>query len=269
MSLPLERWAKQAVLLEREAIDSGKRGVFLSPREVEPVESRKVLDDLRDFAILQRLKRESRVRYRTLMESGEPLNMPESTYGGLLAIPPGATITTTAMSGTANLWPQAVYTPLPANAFLCPQAYRIAVCAKITTSTSPGNIGFDPRIGAGTWTTGGTAITGTTLGATGNVALTASITNAFYYILGDLTVRSIGAPGANAVVVGMFHAMSTQGTSAGLAGPAAVGTGMNLMFGGTSVSFDFTTAQGLGLGAVHTVTTITHNVEQIHWMDWN
>jgi hypothetical protein len=68
----------------------------------------------------------------------------------------------------------------------------------------------------------------------------------------------------------MFQYISTQGTSGGLAGPAAVGTGHNLMCGGTAVTPDVqTTGQSFQLGAVHTVTTITHNVEQIHWCDWN
>jgi hypothetical protein len=55
---------------------------------------------------------------------------------------------------------------------LAPQVYRVAIAAKITTSTSPGNIGFNPLINNdGTWTTGGTAVSGgSTLGATGNVA---------------------------------------------------------------------------------------------------
>lgn len=254
MALPIEKWAKQAVLLEKKL-------------DFTPVASARVWDDLRDAAELQRAT--WRRRENDIMQSGVPVNMPEGTYGGLIAYPPGATVTTTSINGTANLWPQAVYTPLPVNSFLTPQAYRVAVIAKITTAASPGNLGLDPRVGAGTWTTGGTAITGTTLGASGNVALTASITNAFYYLVGDLTIRSVGAPGANASIVGMFHYCSSQATAGGLAGPAVVGTGHNLLFGGTGVSFDFTTAQGFGLGAVHTVTTITHNVEQVHFMDWN
>jgi 6-phosphogluconate dehydrogenase (decarboxylating) len=67
----------------------------------------------------------------------------------------------------------------------------------------------------------------------------------------------------------MFHFISTQGTSGGLAGPAAVGTGMNLMFGGTTATFDSTVLESLQFGATHTVTTITHNVDQLHFMDWN
>lgn len=254
MGLPLERWARQAVDLEKIG-------------DYSPVASIKVHDDVET---LKHLHRQTWARREIeLRESGVPMNMPEGTYGGLLSYPNAATITTTSINGTANLWPGAVFASFPPNMYLTPQAYRIAVAAKITTSTSPGNIGFDPRIGASTWTTGGTAISGTTLGASTNVALTASITNAFYVIVGDMTVRTAGVPGANWTAVGMFHFVSTQATSAGLAGPAIVGAGMNLLFGGTNASFDGSIAQGFQIGAVHTVATITHNVEQIHVMDWN
>jgi hypothetical protein len=197
--------------------------------------------------------------------------MAEGTYGAMMAYPNPATVTTTSISGTVNLWPQTIYTPIPPNGTLAPQAYRLIVAAKITTAATPGNIGFNPTIGAtGAWTTGGTGVAGgATLGASGNIALTASITNAFYYIVGDFTVRSVGLPGANTTAVGMFHYVSTQGTSGGVAGPAAIGTGHNLLFGGTNASFDNSVNSGLSMGAVHTVTTITHNIEQIHGCDWN
>ena len=43
------------------------------------------------------------------------------------------------------------------------------------------------------------------------------------------------------------------------------------MFGGTNATVDTQLGgtQSFQLGGVHTVTTITHNIEQIHWMDWN
>jgi hypothetical protein len=254
MALPIERWARQAYLLEQQG-------------KYEPVASSRILTDISELAKLQRLTWEE--REKQILASGQPYAMPEGIYAALLAYPNVQTVTTTSINGTANLWSNLIYTPIAANSILAPQAYRVAVCAKITTSTSPGNIGFNPLLNSvGTWTTGGTAVSGgSTLGATGNVALTASITNAFYTIIGDLTVR---AGGTTSSVVGMFHAISTQGTSAGLAGPAAVGTGMNLMFGGTAATPDLqTTGSSFQLGAVHTVTTITHNIEQIHWMDWN
>lgn len=269
MALPIERWAKQAARLERK-IRFGPGGIEdVGP--LMPVASAKVLDDVKAMMDMHRLQ--WRERQRLIAEDGLLTAMAEGTYGALMAYPPAATVTTTSINGTVNLWPQATFTPIPANGVMAPQAYRIIVCAKITTSTSPGNIGFEFRIGStGSWTTGGTAIgtTGPTLGASGNVALTASITNAFYYIIGDFTIRTVGNPGANSTAVGMFQYVSTQATSGGLAGPAAVGTGHNLLFGGTNASFDSTVAgAGLALGAVHTVTTITHNVEQVHAQDWN
>ena len=255
MSLPLDRWAK-------EAIEQEQLGNFHLP-----VADTRVLQDIEDLKLLHRMTWAR--RQREIILAGLPMGMPEGTYGGLLAYPPAQTITTTSISGTANLWSNLVYTPIPQNSVLAPQAYRIAVSAKITTSTSPANAGWNPLINsAGTWTTGGTAVSGgNTMGATGNVALTASITNAFYYMVGDITIRSAGTTSS---IVGMFHIASTQATSAGLAGPAVVGAGFNLLFGGTTVTPDVqTTAQSFQLGAIHTVTTITHNVEQIHWMDWN
>jgi hypothetical protein len=254
VALPIERWAKQAA--DRE-----------SRFEWEPVASSRILADLGELDRLYRLT--WRRRQIELLSSGQPLNMPEGTYAGLGSYPNAQTITTTTLSGTVNLWSNLIYTPIPANSIMAPQAYRIAVCAKITTVASPANIGFNPLINsAGTWTTGGTAVSGgSTLGATGNVALTASITNAFWMVVGDLTSRSAGTSSS---VVAMLRYESTQATTGGLAGPAAVGAGHNLVFGGTAVTVDTqTTAQSFQLGAVHTVTSITHNIEQIHFMDWN
>lgn len=259
MSLPIERWAKQAVNLE----------YLGEPQKL--VASKNVLDDVMDLAALH--KQTWKIRMLRMKEEGFPTAMAEGTFGQMMGFPNPATISTTTINGTVNLWPQSLYTPIPANLQLAPQAYRIIVSAKITTAATPGNIGFDPRVGStASWTTGGTAIgaTGASLGASGNIALTASITNAFYYIVGDVTLRTVGIPGANTTAVGMFHYASTQGTSGGLAGPAAVGTGHNLMFGGTNGSFDSTlSGAGLAFGGVHTVTTITHNIEQIHGCDWN
>lgn len=257
MSLPIEKWARQAVDLEYVG------------RPDKIVASTAVLDDVRDLAMLH--KATWKRRERRMAEEGFPTMMAEGTYGALMAYPNPATITTTSISGTVNLWPQLIYTPIPVNGMLAPQAFRIIVCAKITTVATPGNFGLVPTIGAtGAWTTGGTAVAGgASLGASGNVALTASITNAFYYVIGDITIRSVGAPGANSTAVGMFHLNSTQNTAAGVAGPAPATAAYSLLFGGTNASFDTTIAGGISFGAVHTVTTITHNVEQLHGCDWN
>jgi hypothetical protein len=255
MPLPLERWARQAVEAEREL-------------DFNPVADSRVLADIESLKTLHRMTWAR--RQRELEQSGEFLAMAEGTYGALLAYPPGSVITTTSISGNVNLYPNLVYAPIMANSMLTPQAYRMMIVAKITTSTSPANLTITPLINSvGTWTTGGTAVSGgQTLGATGAVALTASITAAFYAIVGDITVRSSGTLSA-CTAVGMFHYISTQGTSGGLAGPAAIGTGHNLLFGGTTATFDGQVTESLQFGATHTVTTITHNIDQLHFMDWN
>jgi hypothetical protein len=257
MPHPFERWAREAVDLE-----------YLG-RPDKLNASPRVLQDIDDLKVLHQATHKRRMRQ--IREEGFPVAMAEGTYGAMMAYPNAATITTTSISGTVNLWPQLIYTPIPANGIMFPQAYRLIVAAKVTTSTSPGNFGLNPTIGAtGAWTTGGTAVAGgATLGASGNVALTASITNAFYYVIGDVTIRAGGAPGSNTTAVGMFHLNSTQNTAAGVAGPSPATAAYSLLFGGTNASFDSSIASGLSLGAVHTVTTITHNVEQIHGCDWN
>lgn len=254
MSLPLERWAREAVTKEQLL-------------EFAPVASKKVLEDIADLKELQLATWQE--RQRRILDSGQPYMMPEGIFAALLAYPNAQTVTTTSMNATVNLWPNLVYSPIPQNGVLAPQAYRVAIIAKITTVASPGNIQLNPLINStGTWTTGGTAVSGgNSMGAFSATALTASITNAFYTVLGDVTIRTTGTTGS---CVGMFHYLSTQATSGGLAGPAVIGAGHNILFGGTAITPDFqTTAQSFQLGAIHTVTSITHNIEQIHWMDWN
>lgn len=263
MSLPLERWARQAVDLEY----AGRGGQIVA--------SRRVLDDIGDLAVMH--KATWRQRERRMRDEGVPQAMAEGTYGAMMAYPNPATVTTTSISGTVNLWPQLIYTPIPANGVMSPQAYRIIVGAKLTTVATPANLGWVPTIGAtGAWTTAGTAVVGgATLGSITALPLTASITNAFYMVVGDITIRTVGNAGANSTAVGMFHYFSTQDGSAGIAGPGGVSVHAtaasrhNALFGGTNASFDSTIASGFSLGATHTVTTITHNVEQIHGCDWN
>lgn len=251
MALPFERWAKQAVSLERKG-------------EFAPVAPTSVLDDVADLARLQRATWKQ--RQRAIDDTGDPTAL-EGVYAGLNAYPPAAALSVTSINGTAALWTSSLFTPIPANAILAPEAYRIAVTGNITTVATPGNIGFDPRIGAGS--TGGSAVAGTSLGASNNVALTASISNAYFYIIGDITMRTVGAPGANSTAIGMFHYASSQNTAGGTAGATNGQIGHNILFGHTSASFDSSVAGGFSLGAVHTVTTITYSVQQIHWMSWN
>jgi hypothetical protein len=232
MGLPIERWAKQATLLDSV------------PRRVQE-------SDLLDIARYQhqfwhRMGRELR---------NEPTAL-ESLYGGLLATPPAAQISTTSINGEVGIWSAAVYTPIPANTLMVPETFRIAVTGQCTTVATPGNATWTPRIGT---TTGGSA-----LGASNAIAVTASITNSYWHLVGDLTCRTVG-PTTTATAIGTFLLHHKFGA----AGAGAVDAGGIVIFGNTVATFDSTAAQGLFMGMAMTVTTVTWKVDQIHWMSWN
>lgn len=245
MGLPIEKWARQATLLE-------------------PPSSR-LLSDIGELAHFQRLF--WRKQTKELIDAGGPIAL-QGGFAGMPVVPPSAVLATVAsISGTVALWTSALYTPIAAGTVQAPQAYRIVANGTTTNTTSPANVGWDPRIGAGS--TGGSAVAGTTMGASTNVAETASITLSFWTVMGDITIRSIGAAGANSVCIGWFQYIGTQATASGLAGPAVVGAGHNLMFGGSSASVDLSVAAGFSLGVVRTVTTVNYFVHGIHWSSWN
>lgn len=248
MGVPIERWARQATLLEAPSPNALRR-----------------LDDIDE---LVRFERASWLEInRKLVREGDPTAL-QGGFAGLPNLPPAAALATvTSISGTVAMWTSSLHSPINANTVQAPQAYRLAAGGTITTSTSPGNLGWDPRVGSGS--TINTAVSGTTLGASTTPALTASITSAFWNVMGDITIRSIGGPGANSTVYGFFTYWGTQATSGGLAGPAVVGAGHNLAFGGTSASVDLSVAAGFSLGFVSTVTTITLVTQYVHWASWN
>lgn len=243
MTLPIERWAKQAVLLEA-------RG------DPTPVASSRIWDDIDAAKQLQRA--EWRQRQRMLCDTPTAL---EGVYAGLGAYPPSSVQANVAsLSGEAALWNTALWSPLPANGYLVPEAWRLAVSWTTSTSTSPASLTINPRVGsfaAGASTTGGIA-----MGADAAITLTASITTQ-WYCRADITIRSIGAPGTNSTAIGFFNV---------IAKPATTGTGaatINDVFGHTVASYDASIASGVVLGMANTVTTITYAVQQVHWASWN
>jgi hypothetical protein len=193
-----------------------------------------------------------------------PLAMAEGTYGALGAYPPAASIAGPAMSTTeagiiaaANI---AIYTPIPANSQLAPQAWRYFIGGVYTAGATPGTIAFTPRLG--------NANTSPSLGASAAITQTA-LTNAFWAIYGDITVRSIGGPGLNSKAQGMAWAKVNTAVG-GAFNTALWGTGT------TDASFDSTIALGtngggLWLGGTDAGATnhATYTMQQIHWMDWN
>jgi hypothetical protein len=240
VGVPLERWARQATLLD-------------------PIPRRVQEGDLLDLARYQR-SFWGRMG-RQLRESGEPMAMGESLFGAPGATPPAAQISTTSVNGEVGLWSAAVHTPIPANTLMVPNAFRLMASGQCTTSTSPGNSTWTPRIGT---TTGGAA-----LGASGAIALTASITNSFWRLMGDVTVRGVGpSTSGSAIATFLLHHRHAIAGAGDFITTTSSGTGFQI-FGFTVATFDSTAAQGLFMGMANTVTTITWKVDQVHWASWN
>lgn len=186
---------------------------------------------------------------------------PTANYGeytSLAANPPAGTLANVAsLNGEASLYTTSLYSPWLANALIAPSAWEVFVSFQATTSTSPGNLTIVPRVGsvaAGSSSTGGI-----TLGTDAAITLTASITTD-WRLRGEITVQSIGIPGANSKAFGTFLCTAK---------PATTGTGaatISDIFGYTQASFDASLAQGIVFGMANTVTTITYAVTQVHWV---
>jgi hypothetical protein len=188
--------------------------------------------------------------------SGDPTAY--GSYAGPAALPPPGTLANVAsINGEAAAWTTSLYTPWVANTLASPSAWQIYTSFQATTSTSPGNLTINPRIG--NITTGASSTGGIALGADAAVALTASITTD-WIVSGRLTVQSVGVAGTNSKAIGSFITTAK---------PATTGTGaatINDIYGYTQASFDATGASGFVLGLANTVTTITYAVQQIHWL---
>lgn len=192
-----------------------------------------------------------------------PLMGAEGTYGALAAYPlPTSEAALTLSATEQGLVPAAhipIYTPLPINGILGPQAYRVIMAGVFTSVATSGNLTITPRLG--------NANTSPSLGASAAQLLTASLTNGQFYIMGDITIRSIGLPGANSTAIGTFHALTN--TAVGGATTSYLwGTGA------TPVSFDSTIAAGangggLWMGVTFTANFPTMTLQQVHMMDWN
>lgn len=193
-----------------------------------------------------------------LAQNGEP--QAYGTYFGVAAIPPPATLANVpSLNGEAALWTAAIYTPWLANSLVAPSFWSLHAQFQATTSTSPGNLTLNPRVVPNTVTVGGSSAGGIALGADAAITLTASITTN-WIVDGNITVRSIGAPGANSTAYGDFNC---------IAKPATTGTGaatINDLFGYSSASFDASIAEGVVLGMANTVATITYAPTQIIWV---
>jgi hypothetical protein len=186
--------------------------------------------------------------------SGDP-TMLEGTYGGLVAYPPAQDLTAVT-GGTANVawWTPALYTPLPANSVLSPEAYRIAATGRVTSSATTQTITPNANIG--------TAIgTGLGAGAAMSLGSATAVTNMLWFMLGDVTIRAAGSAG---VAIGSFVLKITNAAGAST-------SIIQEIFGGaaTQTAIDFTAAQGLALGATPSAAGVSVTPTQVHWMSWN
>lgn len=198
-----------------------------------------------------------------IVGSGHPTAMAEGTYGALLAYPMPASESALTLSATEQgLIPSAhipIYTPLPINGILAPQAYRYILSGIFTSIATSGTLTMTARIG--------NANTSPSLGASAAQTLTASLTNGQFYIMADVTVRSIGLPGTNSTAIATFHALANS-TVGGATTSWLWGTGT------TAVSFDSTIAAGgngggFWLGVTFSANFPTMTLQQAHLMDWN
>jgi hypothetical protein len=235
MSAPIERWAKQAVLLERKG-------------DFSPVASKSIWADIEEAKALQRQTWVQRTR--ALKDQPTAL---EGVYAGLNAYPPAGAVTVTPAATTETLlWTPGLYTPIPANATLSPEAYRIAITASVVYAATPGTSTYTNR-----W---GTATTSPTMGAFAAITGTASAT-ANWTLIGDITIRATGVGATASSAIGFFHLLGK------LSGTGA--TDINQVTGHTVATYDNTAAQGYVMTANTSVATQAHSMQQIHWMSWN
>lgn len=188
----------------------------------------------------------------------------QGEFTGNVVVPMPASIAGPAMSTTeagilaaANI---AVYTPMASNVTLAPQAWNVVFAGTYTVGATPGTIVFTPRLG--------NANTSPSLGASAAITQT-NLTNAFWRVKGEITVKTLGAPGLNSKANGQFWASVNTAVS-GAYNSALWGTGT------ADASFDSTIALGangggLWLGGTDAGATnhSTLTIQQIHWASWN
>lgn len=135
--------------------------------------------------------------------------------------PPVASLATLSATTIEDLWAGITWTPIFANDAHAGKIY--CVRAGGTISLTGGTAIITPQWGPA----------GTTLGASLTVG-TVTATIAAWYLAFDLTVRTVGAAGANSTVIGTGYMMFNGGIVSGTANPNLI------VFGGTSASVDTT-----------------------------
>jgi hypothetical protein len=180
-----------------------------------------------------------------------------------MAYPMPASETALTLSATEQgLIPAAhipVYAPIPINGILAPQAYRYVLRGSSRRSRRRD---VDDHAQDREY-----ANTSPSLGASAAQTLTASLTAGHFIAKADITIRSIGLPGANSTAIGTFTMLANSAVG-GAATTWLWGTGA------TAVSFDSTIVAGANgggfwFGMLFSANFPNFTLQQVHVMDWN
>jgi hypothetical protein len=146
---------------------------------------------------------------------------------------PIANLTAVTATTETILWNQQ-FTTVPANDARAGKVYRLTAGGILSTGAS-GTLIITPRWGNG--------ITGTTLGASVTQTVPINLTAVPWFMTAIVTVRTVGAPGANSTVMlnGSFQSAGTAATA---------GNAFVLAFGGTSGTVDLSTTGTATTGGI-------------------
>lgn len=161
--------------------------------------------------------------------------------------PPTANQTTVAAAADTILWDAANLTPIPANTIIAGQVFVVTAWGVTTTAVTGGQtLVVTPRFG--------TAVGGTSLGATASMPIHAVVaTNIPWHLQMFVHFRTIGASGL-ATCGGSMRARSIIGTAATTNSSDAVfGTGST-----TATTVNTTAASGLVVSVTPSLSTQTY-----------
>lgn len=154
-------------------------------------------------------------------------------FADLLAESPIANLTAVTATTETILWNVSNYSPIAANDCRPGKIYRLSAGGIVTTGAS-GTLIITPRFGL-------TVAAGITMGASGAQTVAISLTNVAWVLHMNVVCRTVGAPGVNSTVMGTgdFQMSGTLATA---------GSGMGVVFGGTSATVDVSIATGICIG---------------------
>lgn len=158
--------------------------------------------------------------------------MSRQYFMDLLSDPPIANQSAVTATTETALWNAAQFTPIMGSDPRPGKVYRVTAGGVLTTA-STGTIIITPRYGLSVGA-------GTSLGANAAITVPGVTSNVPWLLDFVLVCRVAGAPGANSTVIGT-GCLNSNGTG-------TAGTGLNIAFGGTQATVDFSVASGLTFG---------------------